>query len=379
LRLAFVDIGNPEEVTTWSGTPFSILQEIRRQGVEVEVIAPLARPFKYLFAPQKLFAKLAGRNIQVNRRPLALQSFAAQIEKRIERGRFDAIFSTSSIPVTRISAGIPVLFWVDAVTEAMVNYYAGAFANIDSRELRIAHAQEQAALDRASFAVYSSEWAANVVKQNYVISDDRLKVIEYGANLPISHDLDQISAFNEQRLKSKCVLLFIGVDWDRKGGPLAFEATRLLNERGIEAILKVVGSKAPEAPFVENLGFINKNTHEGEERIKYLLATSTFLLLPTRAEAAGIVFCEASAFGLPTVSTRTGGVENYVIDSQSGYCLPLEASASDYADAIYRTLKNPKTYSQLSMGAFQKYQQTLNWSVGVSAMLKLVEQVRRTN
>jgi glycosyltransferase involved in cell wall biosynthesis len=379
LRLAFVDIENPEDVTTWSGIPFFILQELRRQGVEVEVIAPLSRPFKYCFTPHKLLAKLTGKNIQVNRRPMALRSFASQIGRRISGKKFDAIFSTSSIPIAEISPGIPVLFWVDAVTEAMVDYYAGAFANIGSGELRIAHAQEQASLDRAAFAIYSSNWAADTVKKNYKISRDKVRVIEFGANLPINHGLSDIAALTEQRLASKCVLLFVGVDWDRKGGAYAFETAKLLNERGIETVLKVVGGTAPKSSFVENLGFINKNTPEGQQQIKHLLATSTFFLLPTRAEAAGIVFCEASAYGLPTIATRTGGVENYVIDSRTGYCLPLTAGGIDYADAIARTLARPDTYRQLSIGAFEKYKQTLNWSVGVSSMLNLVQQAQRAN
>jgi len=373
MRIAFVEIEDPEDVKTWSGIPYFILQELRRQGAEVEVIAPLARPFKYLYSVDKIVSKLTGRNIQVNRRPVALRSFASQVDRRMRGKQFDVIFSTSSIPISRLKPGIPVLFWADAVTEAMVDYYGGAFANIGYRELCVAHAQEQAALDRASFAIYSSNWAAEIVKGLYRSSDDKVRVIAFGANLPIDHDLNDIIAFNEQRLRSQCNLLFIGVDWDRKGGATAFEAAKILNERGIKTVLKVVGGRGPDSPFVESLGFINKNTPEGLRQIKSLLSTSTFFILPTRAEAAGVVFCEAGAFGLPTLATRTGGVGDYVIDSQTGFCLPSAADGGAYANLIAETLASPETYRQLSIGAFQGYKQTLNWDVGVSSLLSLVE------
>jgi Glycosyltransferase len=377
MRLAFVDIENPEDVTTWSGIPYFILQELRRQSVDVEIIAPLKRSFRYWFAPHKALARLSQRNIQINRHPVALKSFAKQVEGRLCGRSFDAIFATSSIPISKIAPGIPVVYWTDAVTEAMVGYYTGAFASMNDRELQIAHAQEQAALDRASFAIYSSDWAANIVRSNYSVSGDKVRVIEFGANLPVNNQVPDIVAMNERRLSPPYSLLFIGVDWDRKGGGYAFEAAKILNEKGIKATLKVVGGAAPDAAFVENLGFINKNTREGQEQFRQLLATSTFFLLPTRAEAAGIVFCEASAYGLPTIATRTGGVENYVIDSQTGYCLPLSAGGTDYAELITKTLSQPDTFRQLSLSAFHRYQRKLNWTVGVSSMLELAKQARK--
>ena len=374
MRLAFTCIEDPEDITSWSGTPYFILQEMRRQGVQVEVIAPLSRNFKYLLALHKFFLKVAGKNLQIDRRPVALRSFAEQIKHRIKGKDIDAIVSTSSIPIARLQSDIPVVFWGDAVMEAMVDYYEGSFARLSLKERLIAHDQEQSAFERASFAVYSSDWAARFAQRAYEIPAEKLKVIEFGANLEIDHDLKEISAFNERRLNSECVLLFIGVDWDRKGGDLAFETAKLLNERGIRTILKVVGGGGPEAPFVEKLGFINKGTVAGRNEIKRLLATSTFFILPSRAEAAGIVFCEAAAFGLPSLATRTGGIENYVINSETGYCLPLTARGTEYADLIASTLSAPDTYRRVSIGAFQRYKETLNWGAGVSSLLNLVEQ-----
>lgn len=373
MRLGFVSVEDPEDVRSWSGIPYFILRELRHQGVDVEVISSLKRNFRYWFTPQKIVSKLTARGLQINRHPLAIRSFAAQIERRIKGKQFDVIFSTSSIPIAQLPAGIPVLYWTDAVIEGMADYYKGSFANISPRELRISHDQEQSALNRAAFGIYSSDWAASLVRSLYKTADEKIKVIEFGANLSIDHDVNEIVRFNELRLKSQCILLFIGVDWERKGGAFAFEAAQRLNERGIKTVLKVVGCNAPEAPFVERLGFIDKGTPEGQQKIKHLLTTSTFFVMPTRAEAAGIVFSEAGAYGLPTLATKTGGVDNYVKDSQSGYCLPLTATGSEYADLIANTLADPDTYQKLSLGAFQRYKQTLNWSVAVSALLNLVD------
>jgi glycosyltransferase involved in cell wall biosynthesis len=176
-----------------------------------------------------------------------------------------------------------------------------------------------------------------------------------------------------------CILLFIGVDWERKGGTLALEAARILNQRGIDTVLKVVGCDAPNEPFVQRFGFISKQTAQGQHQLQELLRTATFFIFPTRAEAAGIVLCEASAFGLPVITTLTGGVESYVRNGETGFCLSPAANAVDYADLIEKTLRSPDIYRQLSLTAFANYQTTLNWDSAVTQLLALVRKTGREN
>jgi glycosyltransferase involved in cell wall biosynthesis len=74
------------------------------------------------------------------------------------------------------------------------------------------------------------------------------------------------------------------------------------------------------------------------------------------------------------VTTRTGGVESYVKDGQTGFCLPITAPGSAYADVIQETLADPNSYRRLSLAGFERYKQTLNWSAAVSNLLNLIEQ-----
>jgi glycosyltransferase involved in cell wall biosynthesis len=377
MRLAFVSIHDAEDSRQWSGIPYFILSEMRRSGIDVEVIAPQRSPYRHLHIPERILSKATGGSLQIDRRSGALRHYAKQISRRLQECPVDAVFSPSSIPISLLDANVPILYWTDAVIEGMVGYYPGSFAKMSPRELRIAHDQEQCALDRVTFAIFASSWAADIVKNAYRVPGEKVKVIEFGANLSVDHSPAEIATWNEKRLAQDCVLLFIGVDWNRKGGALAFEAARLLNERGIKTVLKVVGCDAPDAPFVERLGFISKGTVEGQRRIEQLLATSTFFVMPTRAEAAGIVFCESAAFGLPVLTTRTGGVESYVRHGETGYCLPMTAPGSAYADLIAETLADPGSYRRLSMAGLERYKKTLNWKAGVSILMNLIGQASK--
>jgi glycosyltransferase involved in cell wall biosynthesis len=373
MRIAFVSIRDPEDIRVFSGGPFHILNELRRQGVEVEVIGPLNRWFKYLYAPLYFVEKLRHKNIQIDRHPLALRSYARQIERRLAEGNFDAAISVSSIPVSYLSPGIPVLFWVDSVFQGMKDYYGGSFSHLPPKEIEIGNRQEQAAINRASYAIYKSEWAASHARHCYKARDGAVQVLPNGANIPVKHGIDQVVEWIGMRSSRPCVLLFVGVEWERKGGMIAWDATRILNERGIPTTLRVVGCEAPAAPFVEQYGRINKSSAEGQAKFKSLYETSTFFILPTRAEAAGIVFSEASAYGLPILATKTGGVEYYVSQQENGFCLPLDATASQFADLIQSTLKDAGLYQRLSLGGYSRFQSLLNWKTSVNGLLWLTE------
>jgi glycosyltransferase involved in cell wall biosynthesis len=379
MRIAFVSIRDPEDVQALSGGPFHILNGIRRQGVEVEVIGPLSRWFRCLYAPLYLAKKARHRNILYERHPFALRSFARQIERRIAGRNFDAVISVSSVPISHLGLGIPVLFWVDSVFEGMRDYYGGAFSGLSPNEIEIGNKQEQAAIDRASYAIYKSEWAARQAKQFYRTREGAIRILANGANLPIEHGIDQVVEWIGLRRSRPCVLLFVGVEWKRKGGMIAWHAARILNERGIPVTLRVVGCDAPEAPFVENYGRIGKWSAEGNAKLRSLYETSTFFILPTRAEAAGIVFSEASAFGLPILATKTGGVEDYVSHDENGFCLPLEATPDHFADLIQSTLGNADTYRRLSLGGYSRFRSFLNWETSVSGLLQLTEAAIRAN
>ena len=60
---------------------------------------------------------------------------------------------------------------------------------------------------------------------------------------------------------------------------------------------------------MDYVGFLNKNIPEQYQKLITIMGRCNLFLLPTKAECAGIVLCEASAFGLPIFTFDTGGLE----------------------------------------------------------------------
>lgn len=362
MKIAYVCLENAEDLLTWSGIPSHMLAAMRRAGHSVSVIGPLNRKFRYLYWPTVL---LGNKNLQIDREPLMLASYARQSARALRRIEADVVFAPSSIPVAYLDCKPPIVFWTDAVYDVMIDYYAGFGGS--SRVADPAHKQEEAALGRAAHAIYASEWAARAARAHYPKYAHKISVVPFGANI------EAVEAGPKRLPDPPYRLLFLGADWVRKGGQIAAEATRLLNESGIPATLHVVGCDPPGSfPYFERHGFLSKATQVGRAKLCDLLASSDFLLLPTRAEAAGIAFCEASAWGLPIISTDTGGVGTYVVNGVNGVTLPLDAGGEQYALAIARIIADRQLYEQLSRGARNEYETRLNWDTAMKSALSLL-------
>jgi glycosyltransferase involved in cell wall biosynthesis len=167
----------------------------------------------------------------------------------------------------------------------------------------------------------------------------------------------------------------VAVEWGRKGGDIAFETLLELEKLGVNSELVVVGCVPPRQfrhPRLHVVPFLNKNLDRDRQVFHEILLTSDFLLLPTRAEAYGIVFCEASAFGLPSISTDTGGVSGVVTEGKNGYLLPPEARGVEYAGLIASLFADKKKLSSLVTSSRAMYDTRLNWDVWGRQMYKIL-------
>ena len=168
----------------------------------------------------------------------------------------------------------------------------------------------------------------------------------------------------EKEKNGVLTLLYLAVEWERKGGRIAFEALQHLHEAGIKARLIVCGCIPPDSfrhPDMEVIPFLNKNKKEDHDRFVHLLSTSHFLILPTRADCSLLVACESNAYGMPAISTDTGGVSDVVKDGINGYCLTYEAGGDRYAALIAGIYTDRERYHNLIVSSRKRYEDELNW------------------
>ena len=98
-------------------------------------------------------------------------------------------------------------------------------------------------------------------------------------------------------------------------------------------------------------------------------------MLPTRAEAFGCVFCEASAYGVPSVAPAVGGVPTAVEDGVNGLLVPARPTPDEIADRVEGLLSDPGAYRALCRSARDRFERELNWDVAVGRVAAHLREV----
>ena len=154
------------------------------------------------------------------------------------------------------------------------------------------------------------------------------------------------------------------------------EIARLLNEGGLETEVHIAGIRnlpmETVPPYVINHGFISKSTDEGKKKLDSLFEQSHFLILPSEADCTPVVFSEANSYGLPVISTKTGGIPSIVLDNINGHTFGLEDSPEKFAAWIEDLFADRTSYERLALESFNTYNTRLSWKAAGNNLQKLL-------
>lgn len=342
----------------WSGSIYKLREAIEDSGYHVLWIPVKPNP-KLIWILSHLLRIINRHTILYTAYPAFLRSCARSIDMELVE-QCDILFFPGLAGIMKyVKLDKPFIYFTDATFCQMLNYY---WFGLDKLTIHYGHKSEIWAISNCSIKISSSHWAAHSAEVDYGCARNKNFVIPFGANI----DEDDMTV-KCQLSNGKYKFLFSGVEWERKGATIAIDAVKELNNRGYDIKLIMCGIRqipedyGPLPDCVEFLGFLNKNVASEYQKYVRAVNESAALILPTKAECAGIVFCEAAGNGLPVFTYDTGGIADYVINGKNGYRLPLESDAKDFADAIEDCIKTNKL-KVLSEGAKNLYRSSLNWS-----------------
>jgi glycosyltransferase involved in cell wall biosynthesis len=217
--------------------------------------------------------------------------------------------------------------------------------------------------------------------EHYAVEPRKVKVIPFGANVDDDEDLKEadVKAAIAGRDKQRVRLLFVGVDFERKGGPKVLEVLQELLRLRALAELHIVGCK-PEIPYALRRhivvhGFISKRTDEGRQKIAETFLSSHWLILLPAAECYGVVFAEANRYGVPCISNRVGGIPTIIQDEHNGRLFAPNASCVEIAQYIASVTLDDDRYAGTAGAAYREYQTRLNWRVAGSTLAACVREL----
>ena len=245
--------------------------------------------------------------------------------------------------------------------------------NADPRNLTPCMNIEKMQFKTHSKTIFCSEWIKNKAVEVYGVDPNKIDVVELGANIsaPTNYRIDIATEV--------CRLVFIGRNWKKKGGDKVLQAYRILKAGSFPCSLTIIGSTPEEATDADEdltvIPFLNKEKKEHLNRLCKILSEVHFLVLPTEFDAYGVVFCEASAYGVPSIASDVGGVSQPVREGKNGYLLPPDATAEDYAEKIKTVFNDREKYIQLRASSRSEFETRLNWDVWGERVNKILEDV----
>lgn len=239
----------------------------------------------------------------------------------------DALFVHTFVPAVLLGPvmdRIPTVVSIDATPVQLDALGASYNHRVRSGRLeswkRWAH---QRAFDRAASFVTWSQWAADSLIADYGIEPTRIDVLPPGvvqaqwrraAPRPPTTDVVKV--------------LFVGGDFERKGGPVLLGALEALqNDRGLRGSGKrvefhvVTAAPLPERPGLR----VHNGLTSNSPALIALYHECDAFLLPTRGDCSPMVLAEAASAGLPVVATDIGAIRETVLDGVTGFLVEPEA------------------------------------------------------
>jgi glycosyltransferase involved in cell wall biosynthesis len=251
---------------------------------------------------------------------IALERFsiAASHDALVFHTQVTALFSVG------LMRALPTVVSLDAtpmnydVVGASYGHKAAGDGPIDRRK----YLMNRAVFNAAAGLVTWSEWARRSLIHDYGVEAGKIRVLAPGASsayFDIGDRRDRIDTAGSDPIH----VLFVGGDFERKGGSFLLDC--LGDGMDGRCVLHLVTqADVPESQYVRVYRGVQPNSPE----LLRLYHEADLFVLPSRGECLAVVLMEATAAGLPVITTDVGALREAVVPGESG----IVVRAGDPAD-----------------------------------------------
>lgn len=183
-----------------------------------------------------------------------------------------------------------------------------------------------------------SNWTRASLMRDYGVDGRRITVVPPGVDL-------RLWAPGPARPSGPLRILFVGGDFQRKGGETLLRAFRSL-PRGLAELHVVTRTRLPQEDGV----LLYHDMKPNAPALIALYQSADVFVLPTEAEAFGIAAAEACAAGLCAIVSPVGGITDIVADGVNGFQVP-PADVQALRDRLQLLAERPELRAQYGRAA----------------------------
>ncbi|MBE7533771.1 MAG: glycosyltransferase family 4 protein [Chloroflexi bacterium] len=208
---------------------------------------------------------------------------------------------------------------------------------------------ERTIYQNATHIFTRSRHVTNSIVEQYGCHPDKVTCVFAGSNLQADANPLENDGYSNKNI------LFVGVDWERKGGPELVRAFQQVLQVHPDARLTIVGcTPQVDVPHCEVVGRLPL------AQVKEYYRRASVFCLPTKLEPFGIVFIEAFSYKLPVVAARVGAIPDFVIPGVNGYLIE-PSDVNHLAQRLIELLADPVKCQAFGEQGFHLVQENYNW------------------
>lgn len=380
MKILLLSEGDAETWDSWSGSSKSVVDHLRAAGhtvvtgdVDLYGISRwwgIARTFKPEMAHWQASYRLGAKSFR-SRSKVA----AAHIKRHSD---VDLILQIGATFAPEGRGDIPYALYCDSNVKVAERWRVSGFtyATPLSHEERAAIAdRERKVYEGASMIFTICERLRESFINDFRIPADRVYTVHAGPNFDTSAIPEQPFRPADSHVAPK--VLFVGKDFERKGGTVLLEAFRRVRPDVPSAELVIIGplDLKLDEPGVRVLGRLNKDTEYGARALARAYSEASVFALPTRFDSLGVVFLEAMFYGLPCIGSDHWAVPEMVIDGKTGYIVPTD-DVDVLTDRLRALLTEPETASRMGRAGLKLAREHFTWAAVVDRMLMKLESLQ---
>jgi glycosyltransferase involved in cell wall biosynthesis len=371
LRLVGVMDKDPFDYRTWSGSSRYLFTTLDERGVLINAVD--AQPSRAVTT----WYQLASIQPDRARWGFRYHNHTGYYRKMSEA----ALRHLDEIERSRYNTILQVGAWYNLGArkdKLLASYHDGNLATllaspfgyppIRQRHLRESLAWEKAVYDGIDCIFPMSRWLAESFMRDFQVPADKLHPVGAGINLPRIAD----TAGRGYEARN---ILFVGREFERKGGGVLLGAFSKVRRAITAATLTLIGPTLHEVPEgVQALGFVSKKDEEGIATLLDAYSRASLFVLPSLYEPFGISFAEAMAHRVPCIGTRNCAIPEIIDEEVNGFLVPPNDEDA-LAVAIIAVLDEPGALAQLGAAAYAKYETHYTWPIVVDKMTRTLEEL----
>jgi len=206
----------------------------------------------------------------------------------------------------------------------------------------------------ATMIFTASDHTRDSIINDYGINEEKVVTVYEGANIK------ELPSFEKDY--SNRTILFVGMDFDRKGGQSLIKAFKEVKKE-IKGAKMIIAGCAPSI----NVPGITVEGYIAYERLLQLYEHSSVFAMPSICETLGIVFFEAMAYKTPCIGSTADAMPEIIEEKKTGFLVP----PNDYkrlADKLILLLEDENLMKKMGEEGRKRVENYFTWDLVVDRM-----------